>query len=201
MYLPQCLRTVFESIFLSYGGSSTKYFTSHYACGNMSVMGNTPSTTNGKSTLIHDDYIVKHETRTSPIKSNPRYPRVLDLVRDAVDLEIRLKATMDELDKEMRAIGNGSLPAVLVSLMKHQPYSQKKSTTSPNHVVANKGGRWKAKIMGLMADGKERRSSDVVKQLKAKNATTIYSILSALADEGHLIRTKFAHYRLKMRKA
>lgn len=177
--------------------------------------------TNGKSTLVH----VTHQTLPAPPErtcpgmtpAHPRYSRVLDLVRDAVDLDLRLKATMDELDREMREVGSGDLPSVLVSLMKHHqqvvpaaprpgPVKAKPREPVKSEPAArnrrnrkNMGGALKARILGLMSDKKERRSKQIVKGLKAKNSTSVYSLLSDLVEEGHLIRTRYAHYRLKLR--
>lgn len=180
--------------------------------------------TNGKSTLLSTS-LIEHmpptcESRPVQVHAGPRYSRLLDLVRDAVDLELRLKATMAELEQEMRQAGHSELPSVLLSLLKPgQPNTQPQPVVTVSPVKApskpgptkakprttapakNRGGKLKAQVMGLMADGKERKSIDIVHQLKAKNPTSIYSVLSELATEGHLIRTKFAHYRLKMRKA
>ena len=187
-------------------------------------MDTTHSQTNGKSTLVHVSQLLPapiEPTRSGLPSAHPRYMRVLDLVRDAVDLDLRLKQTMTELDREMREVGNGDLSSVLVSLMKHHQQASPQaetitatSTSKPTKPsvakakhrektppLKNRGGMLKAKLMGLMSDGKERKSLDIVKSLgKAKNPSSVYSALSAMAEEGHLIRTRFAHYRLKMRK-
>lgn len=147
------------------------------------------------------------------VVSPNKFDKVLDLVRDIAHLELTHKEKMVELEQEMQAVGHGELPSVLMSLVRHhaapepapvppQPPKPAPKPTAPrqNRPVKNKGGAWKAKVMGLMADKQERKSLDIVKQLKAENPTTIYSILSELAREGHLIRTRFAHYRLKLRK-
>lgn len=174
-----------------------------------------------KKSLI--ETIPEHEhSKTQSSFAGPRYVRVLDLVRDAVDLDFRLKATMNEIDKEMREMGNGDLPAILVTLMqRHQqaiPQAPPARVSSGPSVVKaaphkgnagerkqaplkNRGGKLKVQIMGLMADGIERRSKNIVAALKrTNNPNSVYSILSDLVEEKHLIRTKFEHYRLKMRQ-
>lgn len=133
--------------------------------------------------------------------------RVLQLVGTAIDLELKLKATMAELEQEVQA-NKSDLPQVLVSLMRSQhvvlpprPEAAKapaRKTAFPRQ-KKNKGGALKARIMGLMSDKKERRSKQIVKELSSKNPGSVYSILSELVREGHLIRPRFATYRLKLR--
>lgn len=176
-------------------------------------MKNTTHGTNGKSTIIHTSQVpaTLSSVRPTIVPELTRFSRLLDLVRDAVDLELRLKVTMAELDKELREAGTSELPSVLVSLLRNQqpqpvivtPASPgptvKKTVTSPRRQSLLKGGAWKARIMGLLSDGKTRKSIDIVKELKAKNPTTVYTILCELVKEGSLVRVKYAHYRLKMR--
>jgi len=171
------------------------------------------SHTNGKSTLV-STAIVPAAPDSRPGKQQG-HSRLAKLIGDAVDLELKLKATMAEIGDEMQKVGQSELPSVLLSLMRPtqpQPPAPASPALAPLakahpragkktvHHVQNRGGKLKAQVMGLMSDGRERKSLTIVKELKAKNPTSIYSILSDLAAEGHLIRTRFAHYRLKMRK-
>jgi hypothetical protein len=103
------------------------------------------------------------------------------------------------------------LPSVLMSLMHPQPAPVLELPPAPprptvaktkaKESYSNKGGALKARILGLMSDKQERRSNIIVKELKAKAPTSVYTILTSLVQEGHLIRTRYAHYRLKLRNS
>ena len=168
----------------------------------MPDMDTTNHQTNGKSSLVH----LPHPLLPAPSSPSKTVGRVLELVGVAIDLELKLKATMTELEHEVQ-MHQGDLPSVLVSLMRSQhvvmpprpgpakAQPRKAALTRPK----NKGGALKARIMGLMSDKKERKSKQIVKELAAKNPGSVYSILSELVREGHLMRPKFATYRLKLR--
>lgn len=132
-----------------------------------------------------------------------KYDKVLDLVKEAVHLEFRYKETMGELAKEMREMGHTDLPSVLMSFVHTHNNTQPRAPTvvkaRPPASYNNKGGALKARILGLMSDKRERRSNLIVAALKSKSPTSVYTILTSLVKEGHLIRTKYAHYRLKLR--
>lgn len=159
--------------------------------------------TNGKSLIP-----MSHPLLSAPSAGPPKsVSRVLELVGTAIDLEMKLKATMAELEREVEA-NRGDLPSVLVSLMRSQHVvlpprpgpakARQRKAAAPAH-PKNKGGALKARILGLMSDKKERKSKQIVKELGVKNAGSVYSILSGLVREGHLMRPKFATYRLKLR--
>ena len=157
--------------------------------------------TNGKSLIPMSHPLLS--VASGPPKT---VSRVLELVGTAIDLELKLKATMAELEHEVQA-NRSDLPQVLVSLMRSQhvalpprpgPAKAHPRKASPAH-PKNKGGALKARILGLMSDKKERKSKQIVKELGVKNAGSVYSILSGLVREGHLMRPKFATYRLKLR--
>lgn len=162
--------------------------------------------TNGKSLIpISHPFLAVHSQPNPP--PNKSVSRVLELVGTAIDLEMQLKATMAELEREVQA-NKGDLPSVLVSLMRSQhvvlpahpgPAKARVRRTSNVAKPKNMGGALKARIMGLMSDKKERKSKQIVRELSVKNSGSVYSVLSELVREGHLIRPKFATYRLKLR--
>jgi len=145
--------------------------------------------------------------------ADARYNRMLDLVRDVLDLELRLKAKMTELNAEMACAGDDGLPAALAALLQHQPIitviatsreAKKPGTVKVKAKVeqpVQHGGKLRARIVGLMSDGCERKSANILRELKHdKNPTTVYTVLSDLVLDGTLVRTRYAHYRLKMRR-
>src|SRR4051812_16413601 len=83
---------------------------------------------NGKSTHVNVPMFSTIEPRPEREISTRSFTKVLSLVQAAVVLELQLKTTMADLDREMKALGQGELPAVLVSLAQstaHAPQAQR----------------------------------------------------------------------------
>lgn len=147
-----------------------------------------------------------------------RFDKVMVLIAQVTDLEFAHRKAMTDLERELRQLNHAELPLVVINLVRSvnpivPPHPQlaktvpvavtKKERIKSGRVQQhkNKGGALKASILGLMSDKKERKSSIIVHKLGAKNPTSVYTVLTKLAEEGHLIRTRFAHYRLKLRRA
>jgi hypothetical protein len=158
----------------------------------------TTNHTNGKS---HSTSLVPVRPSLLGHSATTKYDKVLDLVKEVVHLELEHKEKLEELEKEMREVGVSELPTVLMSFVRRnsEPPAPLPPVKAKPRKASIMGGALKARILGLMSDKQERKSKRIVQELKIKNATSVYSILSDLVDEGHLIRTRYAHYRLKLR--
>jgi hypothetical protein len=131
-----------------------------------------------------------------------RYELILQLVREAVEQEVRLKETLKKLDAEIKEVGHQDLPSVLMALMR-TPSEQHEASGRPTVAPTEPpppamNGVMKAKIMGLMSDKKEWRAGNIIARLKL-HPNSAYTVLNLLVKEGHLKKTRYAHYRLKLR--
>jgi hypothetical protein len=119
---------------------------------------------------------------------------------------------MSELETEMQEAGQGELPSILMSLLRQKPAVQTPSPVSTTPSKKRKGPSvkkvkqpepaktvgqdMKDRILGLMGDRKQRRSKQIIKHLKAKNPTSVYSVLSELVRNGQLTRPGYAVYQI-----
>lgn len=127
----------------------------------------------------------------SSLQLHPRYGDVFDIVKEIIQLEAQLN--------EKRA----KLESILTGFTEPRPQPPK---AEPNERVLPKleesalKGQLKYRIMKLMSDGIERKSSVIVSELGLENSKLAYDVLSTLVSEGRLVKTRYAHYRLKQRR-
>ncbi len=152
--------------------------------------------------------LLPQATEARAMLVSARFDKVMELIAQATHLEAAHREAMIKLERELRELSHAELPQVVINLVRsvnpivpqHQLITRPLKKTSGSQLIKkNQGGALKASILGLMADKKERKSALIVRKLGAKNPSSVYSVLTKLADEGHLIRTRFAHYRLKLR--
>jgi hypothetical protein len=159
--------------------------------------------TNGKAHTSH------HTTIPAPLSEAPtQYDKILSLVRDAVEHEVRLKATLKELESAMGSLAQAELPTVLMAFIKSdrapQPLitvpraSEKGPGLAKVETTFYLEDAWKGKVVSLMTDGRERKTSAIIKALKAtKHKSAIYGALTTLVADGALVKTAYAHYRIR----
>lgn len=130
---------------------------------------------------------------------------ILGLVKDAVEQELALKATMKRLQQAMKEVGPDELPSVLVALAAvptlvtvPPPAPLKGPGLAKVETTFYAEDTWKGKIVALMTDGRERKASAIVKTLKAsKHKSAVHQALSDLVKEDALEKPAYAHYRIK----
>jgi len=127
-----------------------------------------------------------------------RFDRVLGLLKDAIDLEVTLKAKMVELEAEVSTLDRDGLSGIFASMFRVPPREEK----GPGLAKANPPTTWvdentlKGRIITLMGDGRERKSSIIIKSLKAKNVkSSVYHALKELVNEGFLMKPAYGFYR------
>jgi hypothetical protein len=149
-----------------------------------------------------------------------QYERVLSLTTEIAALELQMNEKMEELNRLLRSIDDGSLPSLLVDLLKRSvPVSNDALTTvpaafmtptleefgtlsfpvpieihAPKPLYSNV--TFESRIVELMADGRERRAATIIKALKAKSRkSSVYHALKRLVADGVLVKPAYAHYR------
>lgn len=169
-------------------------FTSRRGCGNLGAMDNTTPHLNGKSahqSLIH--------TMTSE-RAPKKHGRLLELVGRAIDLELQLKETMTELEAVAQSLGPNELPTMLMAILKSASQPTAASPKDPGNVKvvtpSFEPNSLKGRIMTLMRDGKKRKSSVIIKTLKADSIkSSVYHALKELLNEDHLTKPEYGIYR------
>lgn len=160
---------------------------------------------NGKSTILPAPMFSSIRPPLGQDNSTQSFAKVLNLVQTAVSLELQLKTTMTDLDKAMKAIGQGEIPSVLVSLMqnartpqvKHEHERPTVVKAQPKRAAKISSGTVEQRIMNLLSDKKDKPTKEIVKAINPKNPNVVHTALSKMVREGQLVRPKFATYRLK----
>lgn len=143
------------------------------------------------------------------LTSHSRFRKLLDLVRDAVELDLKLKDCLSELQREAQEIGYKDLPSVFMSLVQHgapglEPQPRADRPKKPTAAQAaplhhTRGGVLRAEVLGVLSDAKEHKVSQVNKELEKYSPNSIQTVLSQLYIEGLVLRPRRGHYRLKRR--
>lgn len=161
----------------------------------MRVMDITTPAMNGKS---HHHSLITTALAPSVDRSTKR-GRLLELVGKAVDLEFQLKETMRALEAEAQAMGPDELPSMLMSIL--GPTVRPTSTPTKGPSIAKvvppsfAPDSLKGRIMNLMRDGRKRKSSAIIKSIKATNVkSSAYHALKQLLEEGHLTKPEYGFY-------
>ena len=157
---------------------------------------------------------------TTPPPPPGLYEKALSLTTDIATLEVQMNQKMTELNELLRSIDEGALPGLMVDLLKRSgPVASSALSTlpvasltptmddfgvlslpipttllAPKPVYAE--GTFEARIIELMADGRERRAGAIIKSLKAKgHKSSVYHALRALVVDGVLLKPAYGHYR------
>lgn len=150
---------------------------------------------NGKSahqSLIH--------TMTTETRAPKKHGRLLELVGRAIDLELQLKETMTELEAVAQSVGPNELPTMLMAILRQAGQPTDASPRGPG--IAKVGApslepnSLKGRVMALMNDGKDRKSSTIIKALKGNSIkSSVYHALKELVKDGHLMKPAYGIYR------
>ena len=155
-------------------------------------MDNTTPHLNGKSQHSPVNFI------PTPERSTKR-GRLLELVGKAVDLELQLKETMKALEAETQSMRPDELPSMLMAIIGSTIRPTEAPVRGPGVVKVEPPSfapdSLKGRIMNLMRDGRKRKSSAIIKAIKATNVkSSAYHALKQLLEEGHLIKPEYGFY-------
>lgn len=156
------------------------------------------SATNGKSTQHSLVTVTIPTVSERQTKRSHKLDRLLNLTKETLELEMQFKDKVKELETELALVGEHDLPTVLMSLTRPRGPGLRKAAA----VEPEPSPPWvddstlKGRIAMLMSDGRERKSSAIIKALKAKHVkSSVYHGLKELVISGYLVKPAHGYYR------
>lgn len=162
---------------------------------------NNGHTTNGKSQLPIQSLITVPNQHEPSLPQSHKFDHVLDLAKEAINLEMRLKEVMAKLEKEVSKLDQNGLPSVFTTMFRMSKgpglvKSEPIQTVHEQPMAWVKEGTLKGRIVALMSDCRERKSAAIIKSLKAKKIqSSVYGALKELVKNGFLCKPAFGFYK------